>query len=234
MSNPIRVVIAEDDPQIAEIQQRFLERIEGIELVGIAHSLDAARDLVEVMQPELLLLDIQFPSGTGLDLLRELRTGNSATDVILITAAREVDTLREALRGGVFDYILKPLVFERLQDALHNFARHLDQLRAMESLAQADVDSLLPRGQTARPTATSQPAAADRLPKGVDALTLEKVRQAFSATTEPQSAEEVGAAIGASRTTARRYLEYLVSTRELEAGVNYGSVGRPERRYKRT
>ena len=233
MNKPIRVVVAEDDPQIAEIQQRFLERIEGFELVGLAHSLETARDLIEVMQPELLLLDIHFPNGTGLDLLREMRIQNNATDVILITAAREVDTLREALRGGVFDYILKPLVFERLRDALQDYAKHLERLRSMDSLAQSDVDSLLPRGK-APATQSSEPDSAEaRLPKGVDALTLEKVRAVFAQTDTAQNAEEVGATIGASRTTARRYLEYLVSTRELEASVNYGSVGRPERRYQR-
>ncbi len=233
MNKPIRVVVAEDDPQIAEIQQRFLERIEGFELVGLAHSLETARDLIEVMQPELLLLDIHFPNGTGLDLLREMRIQNNATDVILITAAREVDTLREALRGGVFDYILKPLVFERLRDALQDYAKHLERLRSMDSLAQSDVDSLLPRGKAPATQSTEPDSTEARLPKGVDALTLEKVRAVFAQTDTAQNAEEVGATIGASRTTARRYLEYLVSTRELEASVNYGSVGRPERRYQR-
>ncbi|GAA0784241.1 response regulator [Marinobacterium sediminicola] len=241
----IRVVIAEDDPQIAEIQQRFLDRIQGFELVGIAHSLDTARDLVEVLKPELLLLDIQFPTGTGLELLREMRIDNSATDVILITAAREVDTLKEALRGGVFDYILKPLVFERLQEALQHYRDHLNRLHALDSLAQADVDSMLPRRTSNSPDSTaSTPAPApgpgpgpgpgqeSRLPKGIDSLTLEKIRAVFTGEKEPLSAEEVGNAIGASRTTARRYLEYLVSTRELKAGVSYGTVGRPERRYQ--
>ena len=46
------------------------------------------------------------------------------------------------------------------------------------------------------------------------------------------SAEQVGEAIGSSRTTARRYLEYLVGTQELVADVHYGSVGRPERQYR--
>ncbi|WP_210394831.1 response regulator [Motiliproteus sediminis] len=228
MSSPIRVVIAEDDVQIAQIQQRFLERIEGFELVGIAHGLAEARDLVEVLTPELLLLDIQFPTGTGLDLLRDLRAANSATDVILITAAREVETLRAALRGGVFDYILKPLVFERLQEALQHYATHLAKLRSMESLAQHDVDHLLPRG-----TPTAPAGQPDRLPKGIDGLTLDKVRTVFREWQTPCNAEEVGQQIGASRTTARRYLEYLVSTRELTAEVSYGSVGRPERRYQR-
>ena len=100
MTDAIKVVIAEDDPKIAEIQKRFVEKIDGFDLVGIAHGLSEAQDLIEVLQPELLLLDIQFPEGTGLDLLRDLRAQNSTTDVILITAAKEVATLKEALRGG--------------------------------------------------------------------------------------------------------------------------------------
>ncbi len=231
MSQTIRVVIAEDDPQIAEIQQRFVERIDGFELVGIAHGLTEAEDLVEVLRPELLLLDIQFPTGTGLDLLRTLRARNSSTDVILITAAREVDPLREALRGGVFDYILKPLVFERLQEALQRYGAHLQKLHAMESLAQTDVDNLLPRGSQS--SAATEPAP-QRLPKGVDALTLDNVRAVIQQHPEPLNAEQVGEQIGASRTTARRYLEYLVSAGELQAQVSYGSVGRPERRYQST
>jgi two-component system CitB family response regulator len=228
MAESIRVVIAEDDPRIAEIQKRFLERIEGFELVGVAHGLEEARDLVEVLEPELLLLDIQFPTGTGLELLRELRNRGLSTDVILVTAATEVETLREAMRGGVFDYILKPLVFERLQTALQGFADHLAKLQQLASLEQRDVDTLLPRSGSAEESGQPQ-----RLPKGIDSLTLERVRAVFDQSHQAMSAEAVGALIGASRTTARRYLEFLISRQELQAQVNYGSVGRPERHYSK-
>ncbi len=219
----IRLVIAEDDAQIAEIQRRYIERIEGFEVVGIAHTLEETRDLVEVLAPELLLLDVHFPTGSGLDLLRELRAGNRSTDVILITAATEVTTLQEALRGGVFDYVLKPLVFDRMQEALLSYARHLAGLRTLDALDQHAVDRLLPRTPGTKPAAT--------LPKGIDALTLDKVREVM-ARGGSYSAEEVGGEIGASRTTARRYLEYLVSCGEVRADVAYGTVGRPERRYR--
>jgi len=226
----IKVIIAEDDPQIAEIQRRFLERIDGFELIGIAHRLSEAEDLIEIMQPDLLLLDIQFPSGTGFDLLRKIRAGNSAIDVIMITAAKEVDTLREALHGGVFDYILKPLVFERLQETLHNYQLHLEKMRTLETLAQSDVDRVLPRSITTSDTPVQD---ATRLPKGIDAITLENIHKVFSQRNDALNAEEVGKIIGASRTTARRYLEYLVSCAELSAEVSYGTVGRPERRYQK-
>lgn len=224
----IRLVIAEDDMQIAEIQRRFIERIDGFEVAGIAHSLEEARDLVEVLTPELLLLDVHFPTGSGLDLLRELRATNRGTDVVLITAATEVATLQEALRGGVFDYILKPLVFDRMREALLNYARHLNKLRALQSLDQRDVDGLLPRTAA---KAGGKPLAP--LPKGIDALTLDKVREVMAQSRAAYSAEEMGGEIGASRTTARRYLEYLVSCGEIHADVAYGTVGRPERRYRR-
>lgn len=227
MTRVVQLLIVEDDRRIAEIQRRFVERLEGVELAGIAHSLTDARDLVDILQPELLLLDVHFPDGNGLDLLRELRARNSATDIILITAAREVETLRSALRSGVFDYILKPLVYERLEDAVQRYRQHLDTLAGLRSVAQKEVDALLPRSHGGDTASEHAP----RLPKGIDALTLDKIRAVVSNKGD-WSAEVVGQQIGASRTTARRYLEYLVSTGELTAEVNYGTIGRPERRYR--
>lgn len=229
----IKVVIAEDDPQIAEIQRRFLDRIEGFELVGIAHGLEEAEDLIEILQPNLILLDIMFPTGTGLELLRKIRAGNSSVDVIMITAATEVETLREALHGGVFDYILKPLVFERLQETLANYQQHLIKFEALQSLAQSDVDDVLPRTTNAQESPETSASQA-RLPKGIDGLTLDKIRKVFNEQSQSLNAEEAGEIIGASRTTARRYLEFMVSQNELNAEVSYGTVGRPERRYQRS
>jgi two-component system CitB family response regulator len=139
-----------------------------------------------------------------------------------------VDTLRSALRGGVFDYILKPLVFERLEEAVNRYKEHLRQLSRLNQLAQKEVDALLPRG----PADDNQSATDERLPKGIDGITLDKIREVIL-TGDQWSAEDVGNAMGASRTTARRYLEYLVGKGELTAAVTYGSVGRPERRYCR-
>ena len=158
-------------------------------------------------------------------MLRELRASDSASDVILITAAKEVEPLKSALRGGVFDYILKPLVFERLEEAVNRYRDHLRQLSGLVQIAQKEVDALLPRGSSE----ASQPAPTDRLPKGIDSITLDKIREVVSS--GQWSAEEVGAAMGASRTTARRYLEFLVGRGEAAAEVSYGNVGRPERRY---
>lgn len=231
MNAPLGVIIAEDDAQIAEIQRRFVERVPAFEVRGIAHSTRDARELIEVLKPDLVLLDIHFPDGSGLELLRELRAASRPTDVILITAAKEVDSLTEALRCGVFDYILKPLVYERLEQALNNYRMHLARLRELQQLSQQTVDGLMPGSGYNTPHPA--PTTPGRLPKGIDSLTLDKVRQTLAASSDSLSAEQVSERIGSSRTTARRYLEYLVSEQELEADISYGSIGRPERRYRK-
>jgi len=224
----IRVLIVEDDEKIAEIHRRFTEKVDGFEVVGVATSIDEARELVEVLQPELVLLDVYFPSESGIDLLWEIRAHSRQTDLILITAAKEIGPLQEAIRGGAFDYIIKPTIFARFQETLLRFRQARQKLAATRTLEQSDVDQLL----GTRPETTTARA---QLPKGIDAITLDKVRRAFSAeTTGELSAEEVGAQVGISRSSARRYLEYLVEIDWLTADLLYGTVGRPERRYSRS
>ena len=227
MAEPLRIAIVEDDPQNAEIQRRFVQRIANTELCGIAHSVQEAQDLIDVFQPQLVLLDVHLPDGNGLELLRQWRMANQQVDIILITAAKDVETLRMALHAGVFEYILKPLAFDRLEDAVQRYSKHLTQLNQLQQVQQDQVDALMPINDV------SSPSKATRPPKGIDALTLDKVRDTMQRT-QDLNAEELGLEIGASRTTARRYLEYLVSTQEVVAEVSYGQVGRPERRYRRS
>ncbi|KAB2825382.1 response regulator [Aliivibrio finisterrensis] len=221
MSSKISIVIVEDDIGIAEIHRRNLEKIDSVEVIGIAASKEEATLLFEVLNPDLVLLDIYLPDGNGLDILRELRQKESSPDVILITADRDVNTLQEAMRGGVVDYLLKPVIFSRLEDAINKYLSQKQQFINRVDIDQSMVDAMLH-------STTAQSVA--RLPKGIDGVTLEKVRQLFSH--EKQlTADQAGELIGASRTTARRYLEYLISSGELSADLSYGSVGRPERTY---
>jgi two-component system, CitB family, response regulator len=224
---PIRVLIVEDDLRISELHRRFTERMDGFEVVGIANTLADAEEMAQVLGPDLVLLDLFFPEGNGLDLLRRLRAGAVPADAILITAAREMTSLKEALRGGVFDYIVKPVFLPRFQEALLKYRDYITSVRSGGTLDQKDVDRLL------RPR-PSQQSGDSQTPKGIDPLTLNKMRKVFAgASVNTLSAEEVAEQVGVSRSTARRYLEYLVSEGFLDADLLYGVVGRPERRYFR-
>ncbi len=223
----LRVLIVEDDHRIADLHRRFTEKVAGFEVVGIASDYSDAAEQAHILKPDLVLLDLYLPEGNGLDLLLELRGQNLVVDVILITAAREAETLQRALRGGVFDYIIKPVVFNRFEESLNKFALTRQRLAKAKDVDQAEVDRLM-HGSVENPSSPSD------TPKGIDPLTLEKVQALFPKGSDGGlSADALGKAIGASRSTARRYLEYLVSAGFLEADVNYGTVGRPERFYRR-
>jgi len=222
---PIRLLVVEDDQRISELHRRFVDKTDGFEVVGVANTLAEASEMVELLVPDLILLDLFFPEGSGMDLLRELRAKDQHVDVILITAAREVSALQEALHGGVFDYLVKPVYFDRFQEALAKYRDYHGRIQAGGTLEQQEIDRLLQaRGSEERPVRG--------LPKGIDSLTLNKVRQVFEGPeVENMNAEEVGARIGISRITARRYLEFLIGEGFLSADLLYGAVGRPERRY---
>ena len=222
---PIKILIIEDDVKIAEIQRIFTEKIEGYSVIGIAHSIGEAEKVVPILEPDLVLLDIFFPDGNGIDLLWKIRTNHKETDVILITAAKEVDFFQEALRGGVFDYVLKPLAFNRFEDTLKRFRKHYNTLKKISTINQQEVDHFLQKKQ-------SESLIKNDMPKGIDPITLKKVRKIMEETgCEGISAERAGEKIGVSRTTSRRYLEYLVANGVITADLYYGTPGRPERIY---
>ena len=223
----LRVLIIDDDVRIAEIHRQYVEKIEGFEVVGIANNLEDAQSQLDVLEPDLLLLDIFFPEGSGLEFLKKARMHSKNVDVIPITAAKEVNLFNEAIHGGVFDYILKPVVFTRFQKTLERYRQTKNQLLNIDQLDQSEVDRALH-------TASEDLSKLQELPKGIDKLTLDKVQQVLCSVQIPGlTSEEVSSHIGASRTTVRRYLEYLVSQMILDVDISYGSVGRPERRYFR-
>ncbi|GGB54275.1 response regulator [Fictibacillus barbaricus] len=221
------VFIVEDDIRIAEINRKFVEKVPGFSVCGIALNEDEAKEQIAILKPDLVLLDIFFPDMNGLDFLRWIRSEFRGIEVIMVTAATEVDTLKHALSDGVFDYIVKPVIFQRFKDTLlnfHEYKKSILQLSADKEINQNLIDSILKREK-----AEIEPSY---LPKGIDPITLEKVISMLTQYKKGYTAEVLGERIGTSRTTARRYLEYLVSEQKATADISYGGVGRPERIYK--
>lgn len=223
------VVIVEDESEVASLLAEYLQRGDDFRVTAVVGDLAGGLALLERYQPDLLLLDIYLPDGSGLDLLAELRAAGHGCEVMMITAASEVAALERALQLGAFDFLVKPVLLQRLDRALNTFLQRQHRLRHAPSVTQSVADALFSREGDAGQAAAKH----TRLPKGIDALTLSRVREAL--TESPRdflSAQEVGQRAGVSRSTARRYLEYLLQRYELEADQAYGSIGRPERRYR--
>jgi CitB family two-component system response regulator CitT len=225
-----KVLIVEDDFRVAEITRQFVEKVEEFEVLHICKTAVETKEyLKQSSLPDLILLDVYIPDVEGLDLFWFIRKNYSQIEIIMMTAAKEVSTIEETLRGGTFDYIVKPVEFSRFKQTLTRFLNQRTLLSSKEEMNQEEIDRLTGVKFNQEGAAASNSSV---LPKGIDRLTLEKIKAIMSQYKEIGiTAVELGEKIGASRSTARRYLEYLVSTKAVEAELKYGDVGRPERRY---
>ncbi|MEZ0069187.1 response regulator of citrate/malate metabolism [Streptacidiphilus sp. MAP12-20] len=248
----IRTLVVDDDFRVSGIHAAYVAKVPGFEVVGQVATVAAALEGVRALRPDLLLLDVYLPDGTGLDVLRQLATGAHASgaadtigapdvfgaadaptafrpDAIMITAARDVSSVREAMQLGAVGYLVKPFGFAGLEQRLGAYA---DLRERMEALGhggetdQADVDALFSAGRSA--PLPSVPA------KGHSAPTLALVRDAVRTAKRDLSATEVAELTGVSRATAQRYLSYLVREGLARLELRYGTTGRPEHRYRST
>lgn len=221
----IKTVIAEDDFRIADMHEKFLNMFEEIDVVGKALNGEQTLQVLEKENPDFLLLDVYMPDMLGSDLLPAIREKYPKVSIIMITAATDKEFLEKALNYGVENYLIKPVNKERFDDVIQEYIKKRTLLSSTQEINQNYVDLLFRHGKAERE------GKSPGLPKGIDEITLGKVKAVFQARKDGLSAEEVGKEIGASRITARRYLEYLSSKQEVKAEVVYGIVGRPERKY---
>lgn len=221
----IQVLIVEDDPVARQAHATYTDRVPGFAVAGLAPT---AREAVRLMRTgltvDLILLDMNLPDGHGLDIVRSLRAAGHGCDVIAVTAARDATIVRQAVTAGVAGYLLKPFTFAGFRARLEQYAQYRKTLDGTRGdVAQEDVDDLFVSRRPASPAVAT--------PKGLSPETLTQVQDMLAGAGRAQSAGEVAAAIGTSRVTARRYLEYLADNGIVARGVRYGGRGRPEVEY---
>jgi response regulator of citrate/malate metabolism len=223
----IRVLVVDDEPLIAEAHQAYTERVPGFRVAAVAHTAQEAMAALRAVPVDLVLLDLNLPDKNGLELCRALRASGSGTDVLVVTSARDLTMVRAAVSLGVTHYLLKPFTFATFREKLLGYARYRNQLlSAGQVAAQHEIDRAL---------AALRGTTQDSLRKGLDPDTLDLVLGALRAGdgTAGLSAAEVAARIGASRVTARRYLEHLAESGQVARSPRYGGPGRPEVEYRR-
>jgi two-component system CitB family response regulator len=213
MTEPLRVLILDDDFRVAQLHQDIVEEHPGFTVTETVRSIAAARDSIRTSRPDLLVADVFLPDGDGISLVRE-----SGTDAILISAADDAPTVRRALRSGAVGYLVKPFDRRALSSLLDRYIRYRNLLSGDRALGQDDVDRALAILHGAgEPISTSRSAT--------EQLVLAALGDGEA------SAAEVGERVGISRATAQRHLAALAARAVVEVRLNYGSTGRPEHRY---
>jgi response regulator of citrate/malate metabolism len=222
----ISVLIVDDDFRVAQVHADFVARLPNMCVVGQAHTAAAALEAVVKHQPDLVLLDIYLPDLSGLELLQQIRRHDKHTpDVLLLTAARDMPTVRKAMRAGALHYLIKPVNFGTLHQRLTAYTELYERRRVEGEIDQREVDrlfGLMRRGDS----------VGAALPKGRSSPTAERIVAELHETDESLSAVDVAERVGISRATAQRYLSSLAQAEVVRLELNYGATGRPEHRYR--
>lgn len=221
-SHDFLVLLIEDDPMVQEVNRQFVERIEGFSVIGTSPNGYEGIQMIKQLKPDLIFIDIFMPAQNGIETIHQVRKEGYSVDIIAITAASDIETIRDVLQNGAFDYIMKPFKFERIKKSLENYRSFRKQLQSKTTLTQQDLDQIRFEKEDYEST---------DLPKGLNEVTFKKIIRYLNEQTEPLSAEEVAEQVGLARVTARRYLDYLEKSGHISIDIQYGGVGRPINRY---
>lgn len=224
MTAPLRVLVVEDEQVAADAHTAYVGRVAGFEVAGTARTGQAALKLLADRPVDLVLLDMNLPDVPGLDVVRAMRSAGHRADVIAVTSARDLPTVRAAVSMGVVQYVLKPFAFAALRERLERYRDYRTQLDSAVAVStQRDVDQML---------GGLRSGGQAHLPKGIAADSLADVARVLREADGGVSASEVGERLGVSRVTARRYLEHLAEGGLVLRRSRYAGPGRPEVEYR--
>lgn len=218
------VLIVEDDPMVAMINKQYVHQNPHFHVAAICRDGTSALEYLGSNTIHLVILDLYMPRTDGLSLLRQIRERRYPVSVIMVTAANDSMTVEEALRLGCTDYLVKPFVNSRFQQALETFLGRQDAFHDLAALNQQHIDALI---------GGVRPRHEDQLPKGIQDQTLETICSYLQLHAQEElTGEEIADQVGLSRVTVRRYMNYLLEKGLIAGRMNYETGGRPSMVYR--
>lgn len=219
-----KVLIVEDDPMVAMINEQYISRHNHFCVAGKCRDGNSALEYLENNPVDLIVLDVFMPYMDGFETLRQIRKKKISVDVIMVTAANERDSLKEALHLGVIDYLVKPFTFERFRMALDKFIAQTDALKDLDKVNQKNIDFLIDN---------SRKKSEELHPKGIQEKTLKLIMQHLEENSDSWlTGDDIAGKIGLTGVTVRRYMTHLTEAGLVIGEMNYETGGRPCLLYK--
>lgn len=221
----IRVMVVEDDPMVMNYNCRFIDNMDGFEVVARAVNGALAESAMDDYDVDLAILDIYMPIKNGLEFLTDLRARGDLVDVIFLTAVSDVTMINRAMKLGLFDYLIKPFSYARLKEALENYRQFRGMLDRADTATQEQLDNFIK-------SMTNGEGA--RVIKGLHKETLARVRDYINNHNDVTiTQQEIADSLKLSKVTVRRYMDHLIALNEVAMQIEYGSVGRPSHSYRK-
>lgn len=217
-----RVLIVEDDPMVAMINEKYVNRNKDFTVARIFNDGESVIEYVKNHSVDLIILDIFMKHSNGMELLRNIRMQAVSVDVILATSSIDKVTVCEAMRLGVIDYLVKPYTFERFKAALDRFSAHINMLNSVERINQKSIDCIM--NKFVKKNVAS--------PKGIQEKTKRTIVACLQRENRWYSGDEIAASVGLTGVTVRRYMAHLSEMGIVAGRMNYATGGRPCMLYK--
>ena len=205
-----KVLIVEDDPMVAMINEQYIKRNKNFQLVGKCKDGRSAISFLEANEVDLMILDVY-------------RNRQIPVDAIMVTAANDRSSVEEALHLGIVDYLVKPFTFDRFQMALEKYISQTNAFRDFDTLNQKNIDHIIDN---------SRKKSEDAFPKGIQEKTLLLIMEYLKDNAGNWfTGDEIAEQVGLTGVTVRRYMNYLAESGRVSAEMNYETGGRPCMRY---
>ena len=218
-----KVLIVEDDPMVAMINEQYVKRNKNFQLIGKCKDGAEALEFLERNSVDLIVLDVYMPHMDGLETLRTIRNRQIPVDAIMVTAANDRSSVEEALHLGIVDYLVKPFTFDRFQMALEKYISQTNAFKDFDTLNQKNIDHIIDN---------SRKKSEDAFPKGIQEKTLLLIMEYLRGNASTWfTGDEIAERVGLTGVTVRRYMNFLAESGRVTAEMNYETGGRPCMRY---
>ncbi|HEY7270944.1 MAG TPA: response regulator transcription factor [Dehalococcoidia bacterium] len=200
MSDDIRVMIVDDHDVVREGLRSLLNRREGMTVVAEAGTMQSAIDEALRVKPQVIVMDVRLPDGTGVEACREIRSDLPETRVIMLTSYADEEAIVSSIMAGASGYLLKQTRGQQLADAVITVARG---------------DSLLDQKVIDRVMEHMRNAAAQAKADKQNELT-EQEQKILALIAEGKTNREIAAEIYLSDKTVKNYVSSILSKLNLK------------------